>query len=120
MLLSASASVLLALCALLAAQEEAPPGTAPTEEVETPPAPPQPKEAPTQPPPPSHTQPLIQPTPAPAQPATDDRLTGHLSLEPRGVFIINVPYNTGTLTPGSFVFYAFPPAVSRSQFFISP
>jgi hypothetical protein len=47
-------------------------------------------------------------------------LSGTLKLEPRGVFIVNVPYNTGTLTPGSFVFYAQPPAVSRTQYFISP
>jgi hypothetical protein len=47
-------------------------------------------------------------------------LGGNIELTPRGIFIVNTGYNTGTLTPGSFVFYAAPPAVSRSQFYISP
>jgi hypothetical protein len=47
-------------------------------------------------------------------------LHGSLELIPRGIFIINTAWNSGTLTPGSFVFYAFPTAVSKSQFYISP
>ena len=35
-------------------------------------------------------------------------------------FIVNSAWNSGTMTPGSFVFYALPRAVSRSQFYISP
>jgi hypothetical protein len=54
--------------------------------------------------------------------AQDDsaKLVGGLELKPRGFFIVNASRNGGTLNPGSFVFYALPPAVSRSQFFVSP
>jgi hypothetical protein len=47
-------------------------------------------------------------------------LAGSLVLVPRGIFIVNSAWNSGTMTPGSFVFYALPRAVSRSQFYISP
>ena len=41
-------------------------------------------------------------------------LAGSLVLVPRGIFIVNSAWNSGTMTPGSFVFYALPRAVSRS------
>jgi hypothetical protein len=47
-------------------------------------------------------------------------LKGTLKLKPRGVFIVNTGFNSGTLVPGSFAFYAVPPALSETQFFISP
>jgi hypothetical protein len=47
-------------------------------------------------------------------------LHGSLELIPRGIFIINTAWNSGTMTPGSFVFYSLPSAVSKSQFYISP
>jgi hypothetical protein len=46
--------------------------------------------------------------------------SGELKLEPRGTFIVNVARNSGTMAPGPYVFYAYPTAISRSQFFISP
>jgi hypothetical protein len=48
------------------------------------------------------------------------RLLGQLHLEPRGIFVVNVSYNSGTLYPGTFALFATPPLLSRSQFFISP
>jgi hypothetical protein len=56
----------------------------------------------------------------PTKGAEEWPLGGKLELTPRGVFIVNLGRNGGTLVPGSFAFYAVPPAVSRGQFFISP
>jgi hypothetical protein len=57
-----------------------------------------------------------------ARPASEapSWFSGKLEFKPRGTFIINVAWNSGTMTPGSYVFYALPTAISRSQFFISP
>jgi hypothetical protein len=60
---------------------------------------------------------------ATATPVADETSTGVLGklvLEPRGIFIVNSGYNSGTLTPSAYALYALPPAVSRSQFFVSP
>jgi hypothetical protein len=46
--------------------------------------------------------------------------SGKLELKPRGTFIVNAGWNSGTMNPVSFVFYALPVAVSKSQFYISP
>jgi hypothetical protein len=47
-------------------------------------------------------------------------LSGTIKAELRGAFIVNLSYNSGTLFPGSFAYYALPPAVSSAQFLISP
>jgi hypothetical protein len=74
------------------------------------------------------------PTPAPKAP-TPERPSGAPPAEPsggrpmlrgeikaslRGAFIVNLCYNDGSLFPGSFAYYAIPPALSQSGFFISP
>jgi hypothetical protein len=65
--------------------------------------------------------PAVPPPPPEAPPPPDTPwLRGELKLQPRGIFIVNTAHNGGTLTPGSFAFYALPPAVSASQFYISP
>jgi hypothetical protein len=96
--------------------------------VETP-APEAPGTAPDQPP---AKAPLAPPTPiivapkpppeAPPPPGAPPRpmLHGELKAQLRGAFIVNLCYNSGTLTPGSVAYYALPTNVSRSQFFVSP
>lgn len=57
--------------------------------------------------------------PAP-EPAARWRLLGELELSPRGIFVVNFAHNSGTLYPGSFALFAYPPDISGSQFYISP
>jgi hypothetical protein len=63
-----------------------------------------------------------QVAPAGEAPPGDGRwhLIGELRLQPRGIFVVNVAYNSGTLASGSTGFYALPPLISRPQFFVSP
>jgi hypothetical protein len=105
MLVQVAALIAALVCGVQGAEQ--PEGTAPPEDQAAPPQ--KLQEAPL------HPQEVQPPTAR-----SSELLSGTLKLEPRGVFIVNVPYNTGTLTPGSFVFYALPPGVSRSQYFISP
>jgi hypothetical protein len=65
------------------------------------------------PPPPPEAPP---PPGAPLRPM----LHGEIKAELRGAFIVNLCYNTGTLNPGSFVYFAYPKSVSKPQFFVSP
>jgi hypothetical protein len=68
---------------------------------------------------------IVAPKPppeAPPAPGVPERpmLHGQIKAELRGAFIVNICYNTGTLNPGSFVYFAYPKNVSSSQFFVSP
>jgi hypothetical protein len=56
----------------------------------------------------------------PASPPAGAFMSGKLELKTRGAFIVTFSRNSGTLVPGSFVFYALPSAVSEPQFFVSP
>ncbi|HVU50909.1 MAG TPA: hypothetical protein VHL80_09500, partial [Polyangia bacterium] len=68
---------------------------------------------------------IVAPRPppeAPPAPGAPSRpmLHGELKAELRGAFIVNLCYNTGTITPGSVAYYALPTNVSKAQFFVSP
>jgi hypothetical protein len=43
-----------------------------------------------------------------------------VTVTPRGALVVNLGYNTGTLIPGAYAFFATPPALSHNQFFLSP
>jgi hypothetical protein len=114
------AVVRTSVSALLAIWPATPPGAAapPSEAAPTPaPAPTSGREPPrpiiVAPPPPPEAPP---PPGAPARPM----LHGEIKAELRGAFIVNLCYNTGTLNPGSFVYFAYPKTVSKPQFFVSP
>lgn len=64
-------------------------------------------------------RPPREPQPPPGAPAKP-MLGGQIKAELRGAFIVNLSYNTGTLFPGSFAYYAYPANVSHAQFFVSP
>jgi hypothetical protein len=78
------------------------------------------------PPTPTATGPIILEPVAPPQegkvaPNNHERkLIGEIKAEFRGAFIVNLCYNSGTIFPGSFAYYAAPQSVSHSQMFVSP
>lgn len=46
-------------------------------------------------------------------------LKSGLTLQPRGVLVVNTTFSNATLQPGSYTYFAEPPAASESEFFIS-
>jgi hypothetical protein len=106
-----------ALLALAGTGDDAPPVGATVGEPSEQPAP-LPKAPEPAPPPPEIVQ--VRPGPPSPPPPGKPALTGEIKLKPRGIFIVNLGQNSGTILPGSVAYFAVTPPLAREQFYLSP